>query len=284
MSNKNEFIFDFGYSDTKATKLKKNDNKNETIIKTTTFHKNNWNEVGLNLTDDMFKSIDGVNIYFLNTLKSCDWIDNTDLIPGVYEGGFKVWQTSLDLLDYLNDSNNKHAFNNKDVCELGCGAGLSGIFAILNDANKVMFHDYNEEVIDNFTKYNIYYTINKKYNNQSMKILNNTTVQLLSGDWRHLINNCQIMDNSFDIILMSEVLYSSDIYEILIETLNKLLKNDDKSYILLSSKSHYFGGTNGSLQLFLELLSKHHFTHEIKKEIHRNVKSFIIQIKRHLKE
>ena len=28
---------------------------------------------------------------------------NTDLVPGVYEGGFKIWECSYDLLAYLQE-------------------------------------------------------------------------------------------------------------------------------------------------------------------------------------
>lgn len=30
---------------------------------------------------------------------------NTDLIPGVYEGGFKIWESTQDMIQYVNENN-----------------------------------------------------------------------------------------------------------------------------------------------------------------------------------
>lgn len=45
-----------------------------------------------------------------------DLPEESDLVPGVYEGGLKVWEASLDLVEYLVDS------------EGGSGGG-GGLFA-----------------------------------------------------------------------------------------------------------------------------------------------------------
>ena len=50
---------------------------------------------------------------------------HSDLIPGVYEGGLKVWECAFDLVVYL--ANSDIHFSGKSVIELGCGAGLPAI-------------------------------------------------------------------------------------------------------------------------------------------------------------
>ena len=62
---------------------------------------------------------------------------HSDLIPGVYEGGLKVWECALDLVEYLAESDID--FSGMRVLELGCGAGLPAIFALIRGAREVHF-------------------------------------------------------------------------------------------------------------------------------------------------
>ena len=71
--------------------------------------------------------------------ESNDIIDNTDLIAGVYEGGFKTWECSLDLCLYMDTQ--FMDLKGMDVLEVGCGSGLPGILALKKGA-KVDFQDY----------------------------------------------------------------------------------------------------------------------------------------------
>jgi protein-histidine N-methyltransferase len=39
-------------------------------------------------------------------IQALEFLDATsDLVPGVYEGGLKTWECSLDLVDYLDSTN-----------------------------------------------------------------------------------------------------------------------------------------------------------------------------------
>ena len=55
-------------------------------------------------------------------------------------GGLKVWECSIDLVEYL--SNYKDCLTGLRVLELGCGAGLPGIWAYKHGADHVTFQDY----------------------------------------------------------------------------------------------------------------------------------------------
>lgn len=66
-------------------------------------------------------------------------LQNTDLVSGVYEGGFKLWECSIDLTRFLIEQNVQ--VQNKNVLEIGCGAGIPGIYCLQNGAH-VQFQDY----------------------------------------------------------------------------------------------------------------------------------------------
>ena len=106
--------------------------------------------------------------------------DTTDLIPGVYEGGMKVWECSIDLCRFLahiidegldnehhNDSNIVDALvrclgPSGLTMEIGCGHGLPGCLILREnirrgfnncDQNKsvVIFSDFNDFVLHHAT-------------------------------------------------------------------------------------------------------------------------------------
>ena len=55
-------------------------------------------------------------------------------------GGLKVWECSIDLVRYLQEAD--IPLENSRVLELGCGAGLPGIYAAKKGAAAVHFQDY----------------------------------------------------------------------------------------------------------------------------------------------
>ncbi|XP_043910253.1 histidine protein methyltransferase 1 homolog [Protopterus annectens] len=78
---------------------------------------------------------------------------HSDLIPGVYEGGMKIWECTFDLITYLLE--NQVQFVGKKVLDLGCGAGLLGMAALKHHATEVHFQDYNATVIETLTIPNV---------------------------------------------------------------------------------------------------------------------------------
>lgn len=75
--------------------------------------------------------------------------NSSDIIPGQYEGGFRMWECALDLAQYLKD---KEVTGR--VLELGCGHGLPGIVCLAKGA-EVVFQDYNEQVLQVATMNNV---------------------------------------------------------------------------------------------------------------------------------
>ncbi|KAJ8489435.1 hypothetical protein ONZ45_g13590 [Pleurotus djamor] len=65
------------------------------------------------------------------------YIDSpSDLVPGVYEGGLKTWECSLDLVDYLHDT--PVASRGMSCLEVGCGTGMPSIYLLRQLSAKVL--------------------------------------------------------------------------------------------------------------------------------------------------
>lgn len=84
---------------------------------------------------------------FVSNEHEVGYLDNgtftgtTDLIPRVYEGGFKIWECTQDLADLITSSD-ENVFSEKNVCDLGCSAGILGIIALAFGAKHIDFQDY----------------------------------------------------------------------------------------------------------------------------------------------
>lgn len=75
-----------------------------------------------------------------NELKCCNNINIFLCYVGCYiSGGLKVWECSVDLVNYLCSSD--IALRGLRVLELGCGAALPALYAYSQGAN-VTFQDY----------------------------------------------------------------------------------------------------------------------------------------------
>ena len=96
---------------------------------------------------------------------------DSDLIPGVYEGGLKTWECALDLvetLDALHTTAEEGSWSNrlqgKHVLELGCGTALPSLFVLsqvlkdpVGEGRRLTLHlaDYNAQVLQLVTLPNL---------------------------------------------------------------------------------------------------------------------------------
>lgn len=149
----------------------------------------------------------------------------TDLIPSVYEGGHKVWECTLDLLEYM--SNNSEKFRGKCL-ELGCGVALPSILAALL-GSEITLQDYNKDVL-------------LKTSIPTIK-LNGVKCDAFYGDWA----DCTF-EAKFDFILSAETIYSVNNYDSLIDLVYNSLS--DCGIFYLAAKSVYFG-LDGSTESFI---------------------------------
>jgi predicted nicotinamide N-methyase len=141
----------------------------------------------------------------------------SDLIPGIYEGGLKIWECSIDLAHFLCTFD--IPFSPKHILELGCGHGIPTIIAmkLFSAVETVVLSDFNAEVLKHKTWPNI---ILNDVNNPP------NVIRCFGGDWELLSSKVFIETPSsegeiysdishqasavYDLILTAETLYSSE--------------------------------------------------------------------------
>lgn len=196
-----------------------------------------------------------------------------DVVSGKYEGGYKIWECSLDLVQYLltdvTFNNDKHY----DVLELGCGQGFPGIAALQKASlGKVCFSDLNAEVLEETTWPNIHL-------NCSHDMI--TRAECFAGDWSGLTQSTlldadpspspspfpspspQTPRRQFDLILSAETLYTSDSCRgVLSVILDRLARG---GIAVIATKRYYFGLGGGTRELELLVGSYPHLSFSVVK-------------------
>ncbi|XP_057433123.1 uncharacterized protein LOC130725940 isoform X2 [Lotus japonicus] len=162
-------------------------------------------------------------------------LSNSDLVPGKYEGGLKLWEGSLDLIKALRSDikSGLVSFGEKRVLEVGCGHGLPGISALLEGAAAVHFQDFNAEVLRCLTIPNLNANISGKSqpSPSNLTICDKAEVRYFAGDWSEVDKllphvSTDAKDNGgggYDFILMAETVYSINSLQILYNLIKKVL-------------------------------------------------------------
>ncbi|CAI0397644.1 unnamed protein product [Linum tenue] len=174
-------------------------------------------------------------------------VPDSDLVPGVYEGGLKLWEGSLDLVKALRSEIHKGelSLKGKKVLELGCGHGLPGIFACLEGATAVHFQDFNAEVLRCLTIPNV------NANLTDTTPIFETEVRYFAGDWSQ-VHQC--LPHEYNIILMAETIYAISAQQSLYKLIKKCMKRPG-GVTYMAAKKHYFGVGGGTRQ-FLSMVKK----------------------------
>jgi len=195
----------------------------------------------------------------LPSLFPAGYLPDHDVVSGKYEGGYKVWESSLDLVRYLsnvelskiipgivfpNDQNN----NAIRVLELGCGQGIPGIAALKGIPHStVVFSDLNAEVLSETTWHNIHLNVTEVIAQRAACI---------AGDWSTL---AAVLSQPlfpglepdpavrFDLILSAETLYTAASCKALLSAVERFLS--PQGVAILANKRYYFGLGGGTLEL-----------------------------------
>lgn len=169
---------------------------------------------------------------------------HSDLIPAKYEGGLKIWECTFDLSQYILEKQIK--LKDKLVMDLGCGVGLIGLIALLNNST-VHFQDYNAEVLRFVTIPNVLLNFDDREN-----IV--TKCEFYAGDWASFAT---LFDDDesrkYDYIFTSETIYNPDNHKKLYEIFKRRLKINGVGFV--AGKTYYFG-VGGGMRQFEDLVSK----------------------------
>ncbi|KAJ1955432.1 hypothetical protein GGI12_005558, partial [Dipsacomyces acuminosporus] len=83
----------------------------------------------------------------------------SDVIKGVYEGGLKTWECSIDLLNYLvahGGADSSLSLAGANVLEIGCGTALPSLHILKTEpSSHVCMQDYNRDVLELVTVPNV---------------------------------------------------------------------------------------------------------------------------------
>lgn len=199
-----------------------------------------WLSVTLSLESDTADKVEHDLYYLKNATFGgiASLISTTDLIPNVYEGGFQVWECTIDLLHYLTLYS---VSRDTRVLDLGCGAGLLGILACkLGQEVTCHFQDFNADVIKNFT-------IPNYVKNCTTLSSVSSQCKFLSGDWSAVSSRF----TQYELILSSETIYNVTSQAKILSILTQCLSTEGVA--LIASKRHYFGVGGGVLD-FIQLV------------------------------
>lgn len=155
---------------------------------------------------------------------------DTEVVPLVYEGGFKIWECSFDIISILAASAaDQHP--PMRILDLGCGAGIVGIWCLKRFPQcHVTFHDLNDTVLEQVTMPNV------RRNLGSF-----ARTKFCCGPW-HLADGVDL--GKYDLIVSGDTMYNVDALPDLISILCRTLKSDGRA--VLAAKRYYFGVGGGS--------------------------------------
>lgn len=178
---------------------------------------------------------------FLNFALDVTPLPDNDLTGQTYQGGFRVWEGTRDLLDYLHNQNLQ--YQNFKCADYGCGSGLLGIYLLRKGAKSVHFLDFNREVLDWFTLPNVIINMCDKVTSEKRHLrYARGKSKFIAADWA-VSDNLMARDLRFDLILSSETLYEKSRYQTLLTKLSERIQPTGE--ILIATKYNYFGNNGG---------------------------------------
>ncbi|KAG5518977.1 hypothetical protein PMAC_002508 [Pneumocystis sp. 'macacae'] len=215
-----------------------------------------------------------------------------DIFPYIYEGGYKTWECSYDLAQYVCKSSLKY----RKILELGCGSALPSVALFIqtlyseNQTIKFTLQDYNISVLKFLTIPNFFlaWAIVKNLEFVSLKEITvtntlkekflsdlsqqNITIECFSGGWCNEMN--YLIQDRHDLILGSETIYSKQNIDPFINMLVYNIKNDQDSGALVAAKKVYFG-LDTSVEDFIQKLKEHNLNYSV---VYENINSGVIRV------
>ena len=214
---------------------------------------------------------------------------NEDVRPGVYEGGLKSWECSIDLVQYLSlHPDILHNCNPTNILELGCGTSLPSLYLFQQalqsqsaaaGAYTLHLADYNYSVLRLVTLPNVFLSWVLTTNSHLLTLPSgdldvtaelkssflsslqsaNINIGFISGAWGDEMlsllppSSHPQNGNGYDLVLGSETIYEPRTMGEFTNVLLGALGPSGRG--LVSAKRIYFG-VGGSVGGFIELVKK----------------------------
>jgi predicted nicotinamide N-methyase len=181
--------------------------------------------------------------------------------------GLTLWRASDYLARYQMD--NLHLFHNKRILELGAGLGLNGILAWRSTVSSVVSSSDNTHVCitDGDSDALVHLRENVKRNikvDDGNGIINKVSChQLIWGQDSSETFLSQVANKQkFDVIIASDIIYSTVIVEPLWETIKTLLKEKDGVFIMAYARRE----VPVSIEMVLKVAVQRGFLYELVKK------------------
>jgi predicted nicotinamide N-methyase len=202
-------------------------------------------------------------------------IDAThDVIAGVYEGGMKIWECSVDIIRFFVENHETlfghdkdhpnhhphHIHNHVSILELGSGHSLPSIQLSKYFTNPLLtLSDYNLETFRNVTVPNVirnrvdvnrcrfyygdWWTLPGSCSEAKVADAANTSDAAYTNDATDT-NDGNTNDGKYDYIIASETMYNTHTSKQTLQLIKKHLSSSGKAFV--GTKRFYFGVGGGS--------------------------------------
>lgn len=184
----------------------------------------------------------------------------SDLVPGVYEGGLKTWECAADLVAQLDRSE----VPGTRAIEVGCGTAIPSVYLLQrllreSSSGAIYLYDYNEEVLSLVVYPNL--LLAWHFHSQELDAPGELDIddelvsafetdlarrgialRFFAGGW-----DSYALDDKFDVVLSSETVYAEETLPSLVALLHRAAH--PSSLCLVATKVMYFG-VGGGLAAF----------------------------------
>lgn len=141
--------------------------------------------------------------------------------------GHLLWNAGQVIARYIED-HASHLVKDKNVLELGAGAGLPSLICALHGAKRVVVTDYpDQDLIENL-QYNINHSIAHPY---QQKVV--AQGYLWGNDTTALQDAVESGSGGFDLLILADILFNHSEHEKLASTLSQTMRRDPASRALV---------------------------------------------------
>ncbi|EGV66533.1 hypothetical protein CANTEDRAFT_128933 [Yamadazyma tenuis ATCC 10573] len=224
--------------------------------------------------------------------------DDSDLKKNYYEGGFKVWECSFDMIDELHTN---YADANT-VVELGSGTSLPSCYVLFHRLTatstaplKLILSDFNYEVLRLVTVPNLlinWYVARKQPTASEFRITAEVVAEfetdlaashvelvLISGSWGERFLQL-VQHTAIDLVVTCETIYSLESLPVLSTMVIELVKRTRGAKALVGAKNYYFG-VGGSVAEFVRYVKTHSDLEVTVREVSSQLKRSVVEVTQH---